>query len=57
MDIVVEGVESADDAEALRMLGCRYAQGNLYGRPMPRQALEQWVTFYRPGPQSATLMA
>ncbi len=48
MDIVVEGVETAADAEVLRLLGCRYAQGYLYGRPMPRAALEQWISFYRP---------
>lgn len=57
MDIVVEGVETAADAEVLRMLGCRYAQGYLYGRPMPREALEQWITLYRPGPQQSALTA
>ena len=32
-DIVVEGVETEDMLEALRSLGCEYAQGYLIGRP------------------------
>eukprot|EP01031_Cornospumella_fuschlensis_P003755 gene3755-4692_t len=43
IDIVVEGVETPEDAEVLRMLGCRFAQGYLYGRPMPASALPAWL--------------
>lgn len=50
MEIVVEGVETAADAEVLRMLGCRFAQGYLYGQPMPVEVLENWISLYRPGP-------
>jgi diguanylate cyclase (GGDEF)-like protein len=57
MDIVVEGVETAADAEVLRMLGCRYAQGYLYGQPMPVEALENWISLYRPGPALPVLSA
>jgi EAL domain-containing protein (putative c-di-GMP-specific phosphodiesterase class I) len=32
-DIVVEGIETAEQLEALRRLGCQYAQGYLIGRP------------------------
>ncbi|MDY6964187.1 MAG: EAL domain-containing protein [Pseudomonadota bacterium] len=53
MDIVVEGVETAADAEVLRMLGCRFAQGYLYGQPMPVETLESWISLYRPGPSFA----
>jgi EAL domain-containing protein (putative c-di-GMP-specific phosphodiesterase class I) len=35
VDVVAEGVETQTQAAALRALGCRYAQGYLYGRPMP----------------------
>ena len=35
MAMVVEGVERSAQAEALRRLGCVYAQGHLYGRPAP----------------------
>ena len=33
--MIAEGVEKKQDAEKLLSLGCRYAQGYLYGRPMP----------------------
>jgi diguanylate cyclase (GGDEF)-like protein/PAS domain S-box-containing protein len=34
MDVVAEGVETADQALQLRRLGCEYAQGFLYSRPV-----------------------
>lgn len=43
IDIVVEGVETAEDAEVLRMLGCRFAQGYLYAGAMPPDALLAWI--------------
>ena len=35
VDVVAEGVETEGQAAALRELGCEYAQGYLYGRPVP----------------------
>jgi diguanylate cyclase (GGDEF)-like protein len=35
LDAVAEGVETAGEAEALRALGCRYAQGFFWHRPLP----------------------
>jgi EAL domain-containing protein (putative c-di-GMP-specific phosphodiesterase class I) len=32
-EIVVEGIETPEQLQALRDLGCRYAQGYLVGRP------------------------
>ena len=43
IDIVVEGVETAEEAEVLRMLGCRLVQGYHYGRPMPVEDLPAWI--------------
>jgi diguanylate cyclase (GGDEF)-like protein len=34
LDVVAEGVETEQVAAALRALGCRHAQGYLWGRPM-----------------------
>ena len=36
---VAEGAETPEHAETLRDLGCRYAQGYLFGRPMSMDAL------------------
>ena len=34
LQVVAEGVETVNDLEHLRMLGCNFAQGHLLGRPM-----------------------
>jgi EAL domain-containing protein (putative c-di-GMP-specific phosphodiesterase class I) len=39
IDVVGEGVETETQAAALKALGCQYAQGYLYGRPMPADDL------------------
>ena len=38
-EIVAEGVETAEQAQHLKQLGCRYAQGFYYSRPKP---LAEW---------------
>ncbi|CAM3064956.1 bifunctional diguanylate cyclase/phosphodiesterase [Moritella viscosa] len=40
-EIVAEGVETAEQAQHLKQLGCRYAQGFYYSRPKP---LAEWDT-------------
>ncbi len=44
LDIVVEGVETVEDAAVLARLGCTTAQGYLFARPMPPKALATWIT-------------
>ncbi len=39
LDVIAEGVETAEQAEQLRAWGCSGVQGYLYGRPMPEEAL------------------
>ncbi|MCG7496757.1 EAL domain-containing protein [Vibrio sp. Of7-15] len=41
IDIVAEGVETAEQAQLLASLGCPSAQGYLYSRPVP---IEEWPT-------------
>ena len=43
IDIVVEGVEEPEEAEVLRMLGCRHAQGYYFARPMPADEIPRWL--------------
>ncbi len=43
MEVVVEGVESEEEADALSALGCEFAQGYFFGRPMPAERLPGWI--------------
>jgi EAL domain-containing protein (putative c-di-GMP-specific phosphodiesterase class I)/CheY-like chemotaxis protein len=43
MTIVAEGVETAEQADALRRLGCDRAQGYHFSRPLPMEALARWM--------------
>ena len=43
IDIVVEGVENEEEAEVLRMLGCRHAQGYHFARPMAAAEIPRWL--------------
>jgi EAL domain-containing protein (putative c-di-GMP-specific phosphodiesterase class I) len=40
---VAEGVEGEDEARLLQALGCRFAQGYLYARPMPQNEATAWL--------------
>ena len=40
LPVVVEGVETNEQANILRQMGARYAQGFLYHRPMPVEDFE-----------------
>ncbi len=44
LEMVAEGVESADTRELLRSFGCDQAQGYHISRPVPAIELEQWLT-------------
>ncbi|MGC2778735.1 MAG: EAL domain-containing protein [Bradyrhizobium sp.] len=52
--IIAEGVENEEDAELLRMLGCSYGQGWLYGRPMTESDAIAWLAQQRDGAAAAT---
>lgn len=43
MQVVMEGVESEEEAEALRPLGIEIAQGYFFGRPMPAERIPGWI--------------
>jgi diguanylate cyclase (GGDEF)-like protein len=44
IDAVAEGVETLAQAEELERLGCRLAQGYLFGRPAPRDAISSYIS-------------
>ena len=43
---IAEGVENSKQEDILRMAGCDYGQGFLYGRPMPAEQLEKLLQKY-----------
>jgi EAL domain-containing protein (putative c-di-GMP-specific phosphodiesterase class I) len=44
MEVVAEGVETPAQADALRALGCRRAQGFLFSKPLPASEAELLLT-------------
>jgi EAL domain-containing protein (putative c-di-GMP-specific phosphodiesterase class I) len=48
MEVVAEGVETADQLECLRAAGCDEVQGFYYARPMPA---DEFVAFIAPATQ------
>ncbi len=47
-DVVAEGVEDNETLQLLAQMGCDKAQGYLIGRPMPFEALVDYLTGYSP---------
>lgn len=43
LSAVMEGVETAEQADFLREIGCPQVQGFLYARPMPELDLREWL--------------
>jgi diguanylate cyclase (GGDEF)-like protein/PAS domain S-box-containing protein len=42
--VVAEGIESPEDAEALRELGCNIGQGFLFAKPLPAEAMDELLS-------------
>ena len=57
LEVVAEGVETADRLDKLQELGCDYAQGFLLGRPLDPPAAEQLVGDLAPAVACAPLSA
>jgi len=49
MTLVAEGVESKEDWELLKKLGCHMLQGFFISRPVPADQLEKWLQQWRAG--------
>jgi hypothetical protein len=44
--LIVEGAETPEIVEALRIIGIEYAQGYALARPMPGAAVDDWLRTY-----------
>jgi EAL domain-containing protein (putative c-di-GMP-specific phosphodiesterase class I)/ActR/RegA family two-component response regulator len=52
LDVVIEGVETADDFQAVQQLGKPAIQGYFIARPMSEADLKLWIASYRGDPAS-----
>ncbi|MDD1508945.1 EAL domain-containing protein [Pseudomonas sp. CNPSo 3701] len=43
LECIVEGVETAEELDALKTLGCAWAQGYLFSKPMPASEIGAWL--------------
>ncbi|SEP78142.1 sensor domain-containing phosphodiesterase [Microlunatus flavus] len=43
LSVTIEGIETASQYERARNLGCHFAQGYLWSRPVPPAAIARWV--------------
>jgi EAL domain-containing protein (putative c-di-GMP-specific phosphodiesterase class I) len=43
LKVVAEGIETAEQVDYLRSIGCEYAQGYYYSRPIPAQTIVEYV--------------
>jgi CheY-like chemotaxis protein len=43
LEVVAEGVETSEQLDLLRLLGCRLAQGYIWSRPLPADQLDSWL--------------
>jgi len=44
LEVIAEGVETVEQASALRARGCTRLQGYLIGRPMPASSVPAWIS-------------
>jgi diguanylate cyclase (GGDEF)-like protein len=44
LDVIAEGVETEEDVLYLKTIGCRFAQGYFYARPMPEKDFVKFLT-------------
>lgn len=49
--VIAEGVETSEHGLVLMLLGCDLAQGFGIARPMPADALPDWIRQFRPDPR------
>ena len=56
LDVVAEGIETRLQADTVHTAGCQYAQGHLFGKPVPMSVLsEKWKDrIHEHAPQVAT---
>ncbi len=47
MEVIAEGIETEQQYQVLQQLGCDAGQGYFIGRPMPLEAVQEWLTHHQ----------
>ena len=47
MQVVAEGLDAESQVDLVRAAGCRYGQGELFGRPAPAERFEAYLETHR----------
>lgn len=50
LQVIAEGIETVEQGALLLKLGCKLGQGYFIARPMPADALPEWVAHWQPDP-------
>ncbi|MHB8249450.1 MAG: EAL domain-containing protein [Acidithiobacillus sp.] len=51
LEVIAEGVETAEHAGLLAKMGCSHLQGYLFSKPLPPEDIPAWITRFRPIPR------
>ena len=51
LEVIAEGVETAEHAGLLAKMGCSHLQGYLFSRPLPAEDIPAWIARFRPAHQ------
>ncbi|ACH83637.1 EAL domain-containing protein [Acidithiobacillus sp. 'AMD consortium'] len=52
MNVIAEGVETADHVDLLVKTGCNHLQGYFFSKPIPAEDVPAWVAHFRPAPRT-----
>jgi EAL domain-containing protein (putative c-di-GMP-specific phosphodiesterase class I) len=44
LDVVAEGIETANERDVAAVIGCAYGQGYLFSRPLAADDARRWLT-------------
>jgi EAL domain-containing protein (putative c-di-GMP-specific phosphodiesterase class I) len=53
LEVIAEGIETDEQRELLRLMGCQYGQGYLFSPPVPEDEATRMLLLAAPEPSSS----